>query len=113
MPDAQAIVDARTDEFLGTVGWRWVDGNVQVGYWVKKEARGRGVATSALRLLARWAIEELGAERVQLLAEPENVASQRVAEKAGFRREGLLRSYFLLKGRRRDAIMFGLLPGDL
>jgi RimJ/RimL family protein N-acetyltransferase len=112
MPDAQAIVDARTDEFLGTVGWR-LDRNVQVGYWVKKEARGRGVATSALRLLARWAIEELGAQRVQLLAEPANVASQRVAEKAGFRREGLLRSYFLLKGRRRDAIMFGLLPEDL
>jgi RimJ/RimL family protein N-acetyltransferase len=113
MPDAQAIVDARTDEFLGTVGWRWVDGNVQVGYWVKKEARGRGVATSALRLLARWAIEELGAQRVQLLAEPANVASQRVAEKAGFRREGLLRSYFLLKGRRRDAIMFALLAEEL
>lgn len=111
-PDAQAIVDARTGEFLGTIGWRWVDGNVQVGYWVKREARGRDVATRALRLLSRWAFEELGARRVQLIAQPENLASQRVAEKAGFQREGLLRAYAELKGRRPDFYMYSLLPGD-
>ena len=111
-PDVSAIVDAESGEFLGTIGWRWVDGNVQIGYWVKREARGRGVATQALRLLARWAFAELGAARIQLLTEPENRASQRVAEKAGFRREALLRSFIDLKGRRRDAYMYALLRDD-
>ena len=50
---------------------------------------------------------------MQLLTEPENLASQRVAEKAGFRREALLRSYVELKGRRRDVYMYALLREDL
>jgi RimJ/RimL family protein N-acetyltransferase len=80
---------------------------------MKREARGRGSATRALRLLAAWAFAELGAGRVQLLTEPENIASQRVAEKAGFTRDATLRSYLVLNGERRDAIMFSLLPGEL
>jgi RimJ/RimL family protein N-acetyltransferase len=111
--DVSAILDVGSGEFLGTIGWRWVDGNVQFGYWVKREARGRGVASRALRLLSRWAFAELGAARVQLLTEPENRASQRVAEKAGFRREAVLRSFIELKGVRKDAYMFSLLREDL
>ena len=111
--DVSAIVAARTGEFLGTIGWRWVDGNVQLGYWVKHDARGRGVATRALRLLSHWAVAELGAARVQLLTEPENRASQRVAEKAGFRREALLRSFVDVKGRRPDVYMYALLREDV
>jgi RimJ/RimL family protein N-acetyltransferase len=111
--EARAIVDARTGELLGSIGWRVVDqGNVQIGYWVKREARGRGVATTALRLLAGWALDELGAERVQLLAEPGNHASRRVAEKAGFTAEGTLRRYLDVRGERRDGIMFALVSGD-
>jgi RimJ/RimL family protein N-acetyltransferase len=113
VPNARVIVDSRTDELMGSIGWRWVDGNVQIGYWVKRDARRRGVATRALRLISHWAIDELGAARVQLITDPENVASQRVAEKAGFTREALLRSYLQLKGRRRDAVMYSLLPHDL
>lgn len=107
-----AIADARTDGLLGSIGVRDVDGNGQIGYWVLPAARGRGVATRALRLLSAWAFDA-GFGRLQLLTEPENAASQRVAEKAGFRREGLLRRYLLIKGRRADGIMFGLLPEDL
>jgi RimJ/RimL family protein N-acetyltransferase len=113
VPNARAIVDSRTDELVGSIGWRWVDGNVQIGYWVKRDARSRGVATRALRLISHWAIDELGAARVQLVTEPANVASQRVAEKAGFTREGLLRSYLELKGLRRDAVMYSLLREEL
>jgi RimJ/RimL family protein N-acetyltransferase len=79
---------------------------------VKADARGRGVASRAVALLARFAFDQLGAARVQLLTESDNVASQRVAEKAGFTREGTLRSFLDFKGRRRDAVMFSLLPGD-
>jgi RimJ/RimL family protein N-acetyltransferase len=108
-----AILAAGDEEFLGTIGWWWVADNVQFGYWVKREARGRGVATRALRLLSEWAFAELGACRLQLFAEPGNVASQRVAEKAGFHREALLRSYIDLKGTRRDVYMYALLREDL
>jgi RimJ/RimL family protein N-acetyltransferase len=107
-----AIVDTASRELLGSIGVRLVDANGQIGYWVKREARGRGVATRALRLLSDWAMTELGFRRLQLLTEPENTASQRVAEGAGFTREALLRSYIELKGRRVDAYMYALLPAD-
>ena len=111
---AFATIDRESGELLGGIGARvHAEGIVEVGYWVKAEARGRGVATRALRLLARYAVAELGAKRVQLTTDPANVASQRVAEKAGFRREGVLRSLHEIKGRRRDAVMYSLLPGDL
>ncbi len=112
-PHVSVIADALTDELLGTIGWRWVDGNVQLGYWVKREARGRGVATRALRLLTDWALASLGAVRVQLHTEPGNRASQRVAEKAGFTREALLRSFIELKGTRRDVYMYARLREEV
>jgi RimJ/RimL family protein N-acetyltransferase len=111
---AFAIADRVSGQLLGAIGAREEDeGRVEVGYWIAREARGRGVATRALRLLVAWSFGELGADRVQLITDPANVASQRVAEKAGFQREGTLRSWVEIKGARRDAIMYSLLPEDL
>jgi RimJ/RimL family protein N-acetyltransferase len=85
-----------------------------IGYWCAREARGQGFTPRALRLVCRYAFEELGLGRLELVTDPDNVASQRVAEKVGFRREGVLRSHLLHPdGRRRDSIMFSLLPGEL
>jgi RimJ/RimL family protein N-acetyltransferase len=109
-----AVVDATTDELLGSVGFALIgEARAHFGYWVSREARGRGVATLALGLVAARAIREHRLARLQLIVEPENVASIRVAEKAGFRREALLRSYIELKGRRRDVYMYSLLPEDI
>jgi RimJ/RimL family protein N-acetyltransferase len=84
-----------------------------VGYWCVPGRRGGGVATHALRLLSRHSFEDLRLERLQLVADPDNHASQRVAEKAGFQREGVLRSHLRHPdGRRRDSVMFSLLPGE-
>jgi RimJ/RimL family protein N-acetyltransferase len=108
---AVALPDA--DGYLGGIDVRsgpWPVG--EIGYGIRREARGRGVATRALRLLARWALDELGLVRLQLVTDVENVASQRVAERAGFTREGVLRQALEVKGRRSDCIMFSLLPGD-
>jgi RimJ/RimL family protein N-acetyltransferase len=111
---AFGIRDRASGELLGGIGLRVYDmAVVEVGYWVKPEARGRGVATRALVLAARHAFDELGAGRVHLTTEPDNVASQRVAEKAGFIGEGVLRSLLDFKGRRRDAVMYSLLREDL
>jgi RimJ/RimL family protein N-acetyltransferase len=84
-----------------------------VGYWLAPQARGRGVATRTLRLLARWAFDRVAIARLELTCAPDNVASQRVAERCGFVREGVLRSHIRFKGGRRDSVMFSLLPGEL
>lgn len=108
-----AIVDA-DDELLGCVGYQLLNhSRATFGYWVARQARGRGVATRALRLLSRWALREHRLARVQLIVEPDNLASVRVAENAGFRREALLRSYIELKGRRRDVYLYALVAEDL
>jgi len=85
-----------------------------IGYWVARDARGQGICTRALRLLARHALDELDFQRVDLITDPDNVASQRVAEKVGFQREGVLRAHLRHPdGRIRDSVMFSLLPGEL
>ena len=88
-------------------------GRAAVGYWLASEARGRGVAAHAVRLLARWAFAELGLARLELTCGPDNEASQRVAGRCGFAREGLLRSHVPFKGARRDSVLYSLLPGEL
>jgi RimJ/RimL family protein N-acetyltransferase len=84
-----------------------------VGYWLLPEGRGKGLATRAVRLVSSWAFSELGLARVGLLTEPSNLASQRVAERSGFRREGVLRSFAEIDGRRVNYVSFSLLPSDL
>lgn len=85
-----------------------------VGYWCAPEARGRGITTLAVRRLCRYGLEDLGLERLVLTTDIDNVASQRVAEKVGFRREGVIRSHLRHPdGHRRDSMLFSLLPGEL
>ena len=84
-----------------------------IGYWLAPNARGRGVATHAVRLLADWAFRDLRVARLELTCGPDNLGSQRVAERCGFTREGVLRSHVPFKGGRRDSVVFSLLPGEL
>ena len=100
---------------IGSIGMRVNQfGTGHIGYWCAKEARGRGLTTRALRLVSRFGLDELGLGRLELITDPDNVASQRVAEKVGFTREAVLRSHLLHPdGRRRDSVMFSLLPGEL
>jgi RimJ/RimL family protein N-acetyltransferase len=112
---ALAIVDL-DDRVLGALGlsnFDWPDLKGEIGYWVVAEARGRGIGSRATRLLATWAIRQLGLERVELLANPQNEPSLRLAERAGFTREGTLRRYRRRHGVREDLVMFALLAEDL
>jgi [ribosomal protein S5]-alanine N-acetyltransferase len=101
---------------VGSVGLR-IDPSdrdiAEAGYMVAPAARGRGVATAALRLVSRWALCDLGVGRVQLTTHVDNEASQRVAERAGFRREGVLRSWEEIRGARIDLVMYSLVGADL
>lgn len=86
------IADGATGGLLGSVGLHDLGpdaGPANVGYWVAAEARGRGVATRALRLVARWALEDLALPRLDVYVFVENERSQRVAARAGFTREGV------------------------
>ena len=86
-------VDAQDDQLLGSFSLMELDlepGYGEIGYWVVAEARGRGIATRAVRLLADWAREELGLTKIDVLPHKENAASRRVAEKAGFADTGEL-----------------------
>jgi len=107
-----AITAAETDVLLGAIEVRLGEEG-SIGYWVAPGARGRGVATRALVLLSRWAVTDGRVERLVLTTHPENVASQRVAARAGFAREGVLRSHIRFREGRRDSVLFSLLPSDL
>jgi RimJ/RimL family protein N-acetyltransferase len=110
-----AIADGATGRAVGQAGL-WLkdaaEGRASVGYWVAGSARGRGAAGCAVRALARWAHDELRIPRVELHVEPWNAASIRTAERAGFRREGLLRGWQEIGGERRDLFVYARLADD-
>jgi RimJ/RimL family protein N-acetyltransferase len=115
---ASFAVTDESDEVVGSVSIHWIDADQavgEVGYWVAAGTRRRGVASRAVRLASEWTLRECGLERLQLRADVLNTPSRRVAERAGFREEGVLRSirFSPRQGRRVDFAMYSLLPSDL
>lgn len=87
----------------------------ELGYVLARAHWGKGLATAAVRRALRDAFADLepeGLRRVEALVDVGNPASQRVAEKAGFRREGVLRRHYWHKGRARDMVMYSFLSSD-
>jgi ribosomal-protein-serine acetyltransferase len=108
--------DRSTGAVLGACALNHLDhGNrrANLGYWVRTGATGRGVATEAAALAVHYGLGDLGLGRVEIVAAVGNRASQRVAEKLGATREGVLRNRFWLRGAYVDAVLFSLLPADL
>lgn len=85
---------------------------LELGYLVAPAARGGGIATWIVGELTRWAFEQVGALRATLLIDVDNIASQRVAERCGYTREGVLRSTYLKGDRRSDTAVYSRLPSD-
>jgi RimJ/RimL family protein N-acetyltransferase len=111
-----AIVDSTTSEFLGFMALVKLDLETQeaeAGYIVSSRARGRGVATRALRLLTAWAFSEFPLERIELLIGVDNPASEVVAQRCGYTREGVLRWTYLKPGLRSDTIVYSMLRREL
>ena len=107
------IAERTSNEYLGEVMVAPGEHHVaELGCCVVPAARGRGVATEALRLLADWAFGALGLGRLQVFVATENTPALRLAESAGFRREGVLRSYWQNDEARLDVVVLSRLPGD-
>ena len=109
-----AAVDKGTGEVIGAGMLHHLDAErsiVEIGYWVLPQARGRGVATTIARMLGEHAFS-LGIDRVAAYVNVDNEVSERVLERAGFTREGVVRSMPKPDGRRVDKTLFSLLPGE-
>jgi len=91
----------------------WAARATETGYWVAPWARRKGVGSMATRALADWALTAGGLERVELLAATGNVGSQRVAERAGFVREGVARNAGYVHGGRVDLVVYSKIPSDI
>jgi RimJ/RimL family protein N-acetyltransferase len=102
-------------ELLGSISLlrlAWEHARGEVGYWLAREARGHGHTTRAVRLICTWGFEALGLDRIELLAATGNPASQRVAERAGFTREAVLRSYIRGKDGLQNMVAYSLLADE-
>lgn len=124
----EAVVEGREDgtshhfgvfdgaRFLGCCGVSVSDPLARVanlGYWVRTSAAGLGVATEGSRRAVEWCLRHTDIERIEILAATGNLRSQRVAEKLGAVREGLLRSRLAVFDRRHDAVIYSVLRSDL
>jgi RimJ/RimL family protein N-acetyltransferase len=112
---ALAIADGSTDQAVGSVTLHvWGPRHWNVGYWVAAGQRRRGLATEAVTRLSRWAFSANPLlARLSLYTMPGNEPSQKVARRAGFRREGLLRRWGEVNGEQLDWVMFSLIGEDL
>ncbi|WP_122816826.1 GNAT family N-acetyltransferase [Nocardioides pantholopis] len=99
---------------LGYVGALWTAqsaGRASIGYWAHRDSRRSGVTSEAVTAAATWLLSAGNVARLEAYIEPGNVGSIRVAERAGFEREGLMRSFAPVNGVRRDACLYARLPG--
>ncbi|KUN77093.1 GNAT family N-acetyltransferase [Streptomyces griseoruber] len=114
--DAQwAVADADTDGVVGRVALRGIqleEGVAEVAYWTTRAARGRGVAVRATTALTRWAVDEIGLHRLELMHSTANEASCRVAIKAGFALEGTKRSAAIHQDGWHDMHLHARVRGD-
>ncbi|GAA3781356.1 GNAT family N-acetyltransferase [Streptomyces phyllanthi] len=110
-----AVVDADTDGLRGRVALRTMElhmGTAEVAYWTAAAARGQGVAARATTALTRWALDDMGFHRLELLHAVRNVASCRVAVRAGFALEGTKRSALLHPDGWHDMHLHARVRGD-
>lgn len=107
-----AIAESQTNEAVGQIGL-WLTnagrGRASIGYWIASSQRKKGIAAIALDAIARWALTLPSIHRVELYVEPWNEGSWRTAERCGFMREGLMRSWEDVGQERKDMYMYSRL----
>lgn len=109
------IESASDGRFLGMCGLNAIsreDGRANIGYWTTTGEYGKGVATTAARLVAKFGFVQLGLSRIRLFHAVDNIGSQRVAEKIGFVLEGIQRERMTINGTLHDAKLYAMIHPD-
>ncbi|WP_133407494.1 GNAT family N-acetyltransferase [Parashewanella tropica] len=109
------VLEDRQGNFVGYSGFRRIDkeyNDVEVGYMLRPSAQGKGFATEALKRVVEWGITEYGIRKFIGYCDIENIGSQRVMQKTGFKQEGVLREHVKNGERWVDDCVFGLLSRE-
>lgn len=112
-PTVPLVIVDEAGTIVGSTGLNRFDDlnkRANLGYWIRTDAAGTGLATAATRLVARHGIDTLGLQRIEIMMSVENEASRRVAEKAGAVYEGVLRNRLRLQDRQHDVHCFAVFP---
>lgn len=110
------IFDTKDNTFLGGCVLDQINRKhnfANLGYWIRSGRTGQGIATATVKLLSRFGLETIGFTRLEIVVAVPNKASQRVAEKAGAVREGILRNRHVVRDTIYDSILFSIVPQDL
>lgn len=110
------IFGAATGSHAGVIGINHLNPQhlyANIGYWVRTERTKRGLCSRAVRLAAGYAFDVLGMTRIEIAADPDNLASRRAAEKAGATFETIARNRIVMDGEARPAAVYSLIPEDL
>ncbi|MCX6152091.1 MAG: GNAT family protein [Ignavibacteriales bacterium] len=109
------ILDRKNGKLIGGVGLNQFikeHKTVNLGYWIRSGYTGKGIATTAAILCAKFGFDEIGINRIEIIAAVENFASIKVAEKTGARKDCILRNRLLIHDKIYDAVLFSLIPED-
>lgn len=110
-----AIADADTGRFVGTIGIYRIDekhGHGEVGFWLVPGARGKGLGSRAVRLATSFCFDSLGFHRVEMTTTTDNTATRRLGARLGFREEGVMRERNFERGRRVDVVLLAMLKSE-
>lgn len=105
------IFSITTNELLGGIDVNQINANHKIGnigYWVRKKALNKGVASEAVSLITDYAFSQLGLNRLEIVTLPNNETCRKVAEKAGAKYEGILQSRLIVHGAALDACMYSI-----
>ncbi len=108
------VFEVESGELLGGVGimFRRLHQSAELGYWMRSDRAGEGIATEASELIVEHAFDEMALRRVYLTCDVDNLGSRRVAEKLGMRREGRLKEFTLHHDESRDHYLYALLARE-
>lgn len=111
-----SVFDKKSGEFLGWCGITDICGlphkKANLGYWLRTSKTGKGIAAKAARMLARWGLQNLDINRIEIAAAEKNFASIKTAENTGAKYEGVLRNLLVLHGKPLNGAMYSLVKGD-
>ncbi|SFJ08372.1 GNAT family N-acetyltransferase [Thermoflavimicrobium dichotomicum] len=110
------LFEKKTKRFIGSSGLHQIDWNIpkfEIGYWCRVSESGKGYITEAVRGLTVFAFEILGAKRVEIRCDERNIRSRKVAERLGYRLEGVLRNHRLaVDDRLENTCVYAMTPDD-